>query len=215
VFEEFYQVRAALASRGSTHGMGLGLAIVRRLAALLGHEVELASQVDRGSRFTVLAPRVRNARRGATSDAIRPAAKTQLKASRRSLAGSTVVVIDDDPASLEAMRALFDTLGALAAGGESADAALAALGRLERYPDLIVADLWLDGGASGLDAIARLRDELGRSVPAIVVSGDTSVEAVRSVRLAGLSLLAKPVVPGALEAAAAALVASAPADSPW
>lgn len=214
VFEEFYQVRTVVASPDATRGMGLGLAIVRRLAFLLGHEIRLASRVGRGSRFTVLLPRAKDPRASATRDAVQAAAGTQPGVSRRSLAGSTVAVIEDDPASLEAMRALFDTWGALVACGESADAALASLGTLERYPDLIVADLWLEGGASGLDAIARLRDELGRSAPAIVVSGDTSAEAVHSVRLAGLSLLAKPVVPSALEAAAAALVSTTPA-TPW
>ena len=107
------------------------------------------------------------------------------------------------------MRALFSTWGAAVAGGGDAEDVLAELGRMERYPDLIVADLRLDRDRNGLDAVATLRDELGFRVPAIVVSGDTSVEATQAVRSAGFALLPKPVVPGALAAAAAALVASA------
>jgi CheY-like chemotaxis protein len=123
-------------------------------------------------------------------------------------------VIDDDPSAVDAMRALFSSWGADVAGGCDANDALAALGQLERYPDLIVADFRLDGDGSGLDAVALLRDELGVRVPAIVVSGDTSAAAGRAVRAAGLALLPKPVVPGALAAAAAALIASAaPAKS--
>ena len=56
IFEEFYQVREPRSS-GAPAGMGLGLAIVRRVAALLGHRIEVVSHVGRGSRFRVLAPR--------------------------------------------------------------------------------------------------------------------------------------------------------------
>jgi CheY-like chemotaxis protein len=85
---------------------------------------------------------------------------------------------------------------------------LEALGAVERYPDLIVADLRLGDGASGLAAIARLRDELGERVPALVISGDTGASAEREVRDAGFVLLRKPVVPASLEVAASALVAA-------
>ena len=110
-------------------------------------------------------------------------------------------MIDDDPAAVEGMRALFSTWGAEIAGGAHADAVLAALGEVERYPDLIVADLRLADGTSGLAAIARLRDELGEQVPALVVSGDLGAGAARDVREAGFVLLPKPVVPASLEAA--------------
>ena len=57
VFEEFYQVQAVGASSRVMRGMGLGLAIVRRFAALLGHDVVLTSEEGVGSRFRVLTPR--------------------------------------------------------------------------------------------------------------------------------------------------------------
>jgi CheY-like chemotaxis protein len=105
------------------------------------------------------------------------------------------------------MRTLFAAWGATVAGGRDADDALAELAHLERCPDLIVADLRLERDASGLDAVATLRHEMGTRVPALVVSGDTSLSAVQAVRNAGLALLPKPVVPDALAAAAAALIA--------
>jgi signal transduction histidine kinase/CheY-like chemotaxis protein len=208
VFEEFYQVPGSAAAGTGGHGMGLGLAIVRRLAVLLGHEVTLDSRPGRGSRFCVLAPRVTDVRPRAQG---LPAAMNPVRpgsaASSSALAGAVVLVVDDDLAAIEGMHALFATWDAVVAGGTDAAAALAALGRLERYPDLIVADLRLAEHGSGLDAIARIRDELGVAIPAIVVSGDTGADASGAVRGAGLSLLPKPVVPAALEAAAAALVA--------
>ena len=107
------------------------------------------------------------------------------------------------------MRALFAAQGADVAGGAHAGAVLDALGEVGRYPDLIVADLRLGGDASGLDAIARLRGEFGLPIPALVVSGDLRETSEREVRAAGLDLLAKPVVPSSLEAAATGLVAAA------
>jgi CheY-like chemotaxis protein len=106
------------------------------------------------------------------------------------------------------MRALFATLGADFAGAATAAGLLDELGRHGRYPDLVVADLRLDAMACGLDAIAHLRDELGLPVPALIVSGDTSVAAARLVRAAGLPLLYKPADPLELESAAARLIAA-------
>ena len=209
IFEEFFQVRPQTASTNASRGMGLGLAIVRRFCDLLGHQIALASRPGRGSRFTVIAPRVTDLRAPSRDHAPRPARLSD--GADSALAGTMVAVIDDDPAAVEAMRALFATWGADVAGGATASDALAELGKLERYPDLIVADLRLERDATGLDAVATIRDQLGLRVPALVVSGDTSVDATHAVRSAGLALLPKPVVPGALAAAASALVVSAQA----
>lgn len=208
IFEEFYQVRSSPLSSQGHRGMGLGLAIVRRFAALLGHPVQVDSRPGRGSRFTVRAPHVTDLRSWLPRE---PALSTPgPDRAAGPLSGTTVAVIDDDPAAVEGMRALFSTWGAAVAGGGTATEAIGELGRLGRYPDLIVADLRLDHQASGLDAVAAIRDELGFRVPALVVSGDTSLDASQAVRSAGLALLPKPVVPGALAAAASALLAGAP-----
>jgi CheY-like chemotaxis protein len=207
IFEEFFQVRAHGGTTNASRGMGLGLAIVRRFAGLLGHELRLDSRPGRGSRFTVVAPRVTDLRAPLPHESHAGEARSDPAAG--SLAGATVAVIDDDPAAIEGMRALLSTWGAEVAGGRDAGDALASLGRLERYPDLIVADFRLDGGASGIEAIGTLRDELGVRIPALVVSGDTSLAAAQAVRAAGIALLPKPVIPGALAAAASALIASA------
>jgi signal transduction histidine kinase/CheY-like chemotaxis protein len=201
IFEEFFQVRAAGTASPNGRGMGLGLAIVRRLARLLGHEVTVASCPGRGSRFGVVAPRVTGVR------VPLPRESAGVASAGGALSGATVAVVDDDASSVEAMRTLFAAWGATVAGGRDADDALAELAHLERCPDLIVADLRLERDASGLDAVATLRHEMGTRVPALVVSGDTSLSAVQAVRNAGLALLPKPVVPDALAAAAAALIA--------
>src|SRR4051812_37857198 len=163
VFDEFFQVRSEDGSTPAHRGMGLGLAIVRRFAALLGHEIRLDSRHGAGSRFRVLLPRV------TTGDArphrVRASAPHTAAVDIRAFAGKLVAVIDDDGATVDAMRTLFQTWGAIVVGGETPDALLAGVGELERYPDLIVADLRLANNRSGIDAVRRLRHEMGFAIP--------------------------------------------------
>ena len=201
VFEEFYQVADARTS-SARKGMGLGLAIVRRFADLLGHRIEVTSEPGRGSRFAVVLPRGAPRR-----TARRPTAPPPPTARFDRLADRLIAVLDDDPAAIDAMRALFATWRAEVAGAARVDELLDEIGRFARYPDLVVADLRLCGSATGIEAIARLRDEFGAAIPAMIVSGDTSLAAAALVRAAGLPLLAKPVDPAALQGAACDLIA--------
>ena len=204
IFEDFYQVRTA--STSAHGGMGLGLAIVRRLAVLLHHDVTLVSRVGRGSRFRVVAPAAAMAvvRRAHAADGfVRPPRSR----GESVLAGSVIAVIDDDAAALDAMRVLFETWGAQIVAASDVATLLALVGSRERYPDLIVADLRLAGGHDGVVAVQRLREALEVWIPGLLVSGDTGTEAEAMARAAGLTLLPKPVIPDMLQALATALIA--------
>ncbi len=202
IFDEFYQVRAA--GRSAHGGMGLGLAIVRRLAVLLQHEINVISRVGRGSRFRVIAPAAPVSRRAAIGDGCPRASRTP---GAFALADSVVAVIDDDAAALDAMRVLFETWGAKVVAASDLPSLLARVGARDRYPDLVVADLRLADGGSGVEAVHRLRDALEAWIPGLMISGDTTVEADALARAAGLTLLQKPVVPDLLHAHATALLA--------
>ena len=203
IFEEFYRVRDDAAASAAPRGMGLGLAIVRRFAALLGHEIVLDSQEGMGSRFRLLVPRVAapTRRLARTRDAA-----PSVPGEAGCCTGRVVAVLDDDTATLDAMETLFATWGATVVCGETMEALIRAIGELAQYPDLVVADLRLAEGRSGIDAVRRLRHELGAPIPAIIVSGDTGTRADREARAAGLMLLPKPVVAASLRAAAMALM---------
>ena len=207
--------------------MGLGLAIVRRFADLLGHEIALDSREGIGSRFRVVVPRVTRSRPIARP--MRTRSCDIMQNAAPSFADHVVAVVDDDAATLDAMQTLFETWGATVVVGDAIESLIAAIGELERYPDLVVADLRLADDCSGIDAVRQLRRELGMSVPAIIVSGDTgtgdeheardhprvgeellragrAAEAEHEARAAGLMLLPKPVVAGTLRATAIALM---------
>ena len=202
IFEEFYQVRNSVVTDKADGGMGLGLAIVRGLADVLRHDVTIVSRPGYGSRFAIVAPPAPTLRVPSPRPHLLDA-----RSARRALAGALIAVIDDDAASVDAMRVLFGTWGAAVVGGADVESLLASCGDAVRYPDLIVADLRLEGGASGVDAVLRLRNEFGAAIPALVISGDTGSAAECRVREAGLALLPKPVVAATLKSAALALVA--------
>jgi DNA-binding NtrC family response regulator len=122
-------------------------------------------------------------------------------------AGRLVAVIDDDRVVVDAMCTLFASWGCRVAGGDDALALLATIGK--ESPNLIVADLRLANGRSGIAAIADLRRAFAHAIPALIVSGDTTDAAREETRAAGITMLAKPVVAGALRAAAEAIVAAA------
>jgi signal transduction histidine kinase/CheY-like chemotaxis protein len=198
IFEEFYQVGNS--ARHSRKGMGLGLAIVRRLAMLLDHPVRIDTQPGRGSRFSVEVP--------CAVAVARPAAPLEWVQRGTTLAGARIVVVDDEAIVVEGMQALFAAWESTVVGAESGEAMLAALGESGEYPDLVIADYRLAADELGTDVVARLRHELGWAVPALLISGDSSTATLDVLRASGLEFLLKPVLPEELKAVSSRLVAA-------
>jgi signal transduction histidine kinase len=196
IFEEFYQVPGHAAPEAHQRkGLGLGLAIVQRLAGLMGAPVRLRSQPGRGSVFTLevpvgLPPRAAGTRPGLPSMA------------GASLAGRRLAVVEDDPAVRGALDVLLRGWGAEVEGFATAEAALAALERtpaLQR-PDLLIADYRLEGVRNGLEVVDAWRARFGSGLPVIVVTGSTMSELESVAQARDFHLLVKPVVPQRLRA---------------
>ena len=183
IFDEFYQAD----ERDRRKGLGLGLAIVRRVASLLSIRIELESAVGRGSVFRFRLPRC------ALPAAGKPIAVETPVAAVGPLREAIVLVIDDDAPVLEAMREALRSWGVTAVTARSLPCALARLPECGRYPDAIVSDFRLGQGASGIDAIKRIQHELGVAIPAMIITGDTAPKSLRVIQASGYRFLPKPV----------------------
>jgi len=184
VFEEFHRDKAT--PNGPNEGIGLGLSIVQRLAALMGGSVELRSRPGKGSVFTLW---LREA-----AQAPRPV-RRRVDAPEGSLAGRRILILDDDALSAAAMKQEFADYGALAAAAVSIPAARAAIDA--NKPEALIVDYDLNDSATGLQFVETLR-ERGVAPPVVMISGSTDPAAVAALRGSGLPWLTKPVDPRAL-----------------
>jgi signal transduction histidine kinase/CheY-like chemotaxis protein len=200
VFEEFQQINNP--QRDRSLGLGLGLAIVRRLCTLLGLPLELRSRVGRGTVVSVRLPR-------GTSLA---AASTPTSAGRPAwdMNGRIVLIIDDERAVLQATGTLLEKWGCEAITAESGADACELLSGSGVVPDVILSDLRLRGEETGIDAIHRVRAALDHPIPAIVVTGDTSPDRIKLAHESGYWLLHKPLQPARLRAAMHRAIAGLP-----
>ena len=187
IFEEFYQLENP--ARDRSKGLGLGLAIVDRLARLLGHSIEVRSEPDLGSMFSVVLPV--EVDDGIVVDRRDPLPLIELD-------GKRILVLDDDEDVVEATMTLLSRWGAEVMGAHTADDAVRLATAVERTPDLVVVDYLLSGSETGIDVIRRLDEALELCVPRIVISGDVSTRIISEVRSAGSVLLHKPVNPAKL-----------------
>ncbi|WP_454738245.1 ATP-binding response regulator [Cupriavidus necator] len=197
IFREFHQLGNP--ERDQRKGLGLGLAIVDGLARTMRTRVTLRSRPGHGSVFRFNMPQAW----GTPEEAPRPLAP-------RGLDGLRVLVIDDDVAIRTAMSELLATWQCQCRTAETEEDALRALGTFT--PGLILADFRLRGHRTGQEALDAIRQRLGRHVPAIIITGDTAADRLRTAHAAGTALLHKPVVPQELQQAIDALLRAAPAQ---
>jgi PAS domain S-box-containing protein len=185
IFDDFYQ--AARPAQGVREGAGLGLAIAHRMAQLLGCSLQVRSTVGEGSCFSLTVPRSNAHARNDTGAGPKTETCGQLE-------GTSVLIIDDDPAVAHATALLLSSLRADSVVASGAEAALKSLREGAEPPAILICDFHLGPSETGADAIRAIRRALGVQVPAIVVSGDTSRRV--SDELLGLKcchLLSKPV----------------------
>ncbi len=199
IFREFRQLpqRATVSEKG----LGLGLAIVERICGLLDLPVTVKSVVGRGSMFGVTVPRAP----AATGQARVAARRHAEGAATGLLKGRKVAIIENDPTVLSAMATLLETWGVDAIGERSATRLLIRLRRRGTTPDAVISDYHLDG-ETGEQALARIEDFFGRSLPALIVTGAASEELAARLQTQGRRILTKPINPARLRAVLQRLV---------
>ncbi len=189
IFEEFYQIRSS--DRDTGQGLGLGLAIVQRMAHLLDCTVDVESVVAQGSTFRVSIP---SAPRPPQADTIR---RQRPEFESPDLSGLKVLVVDDEEAIVTAMKALLESWGCEVRGATSVASATAVLEAMGERPDLMIVDFRLRNGETGIDIAQQASARHGR-IPAILLTGDTAPDRLREAVESGLRLVHKPVTGDAL-----------------
>lgn len=189
IFQEFVQLDNP--ERARDKGLGLGLAIVRRLTDLLGHRLSLRSAPGKGSVFSLELP-------AAEPDQARPGAAAER--SPGDLGGWRIALLEDDPLARAGMQGLLTTWGCEVQAAATLDELLAAYEDDALPPELLISDFRLHGPADGIEILACLRARWGAELPAVLISGDTGAETLKRAQAAALPLLHKPVRPARLRA---------------
>lgn len=187
VFDEFFQIEKTAKIQG--RGLGLGLAIVRRIASLLDIALSLRSQEGKGSMFAVDLDMVKMDIEPAyqlPGNVVHP---LDLKLIR----GKTIAIIEDESSILDSMRILLENWGAHVLATHSCAHFLERIDQVRNRPDLLICDFHLGEGMNGLESIHFLREEFNRLIPAIIITGSVAEPALSDAGASHISVLHKPL----------------------
>lgn len=186
IFQEFHQLHDNV-----TEGLGLGLAITRRIADLLNHQVGVRSSLGKGSLFYVTVPVV-----GADSDEDDRDIPDLLGSPF--LQGVSVLCIDDEPAILEATRAILERWGAQ----------VTTIKRVKEYEelcrigasfDVFIADYQLRDEKMGLELLRHFKDSFNPEVLGVLMTAERDPGIEDQALMEGFEFIEKPVEPGRLK----------------
>ncbi|WLH10404.1 hybrid sensor histidine kinase/response regulator [Pseudomonas hefeiensis] len=189
IFLEFNQLDVGRAA--DRKGVGLGLAIVERIAHILDYRVQVRSRPGRGSVFSIEVP--------LSAERLLPMSQGPIQmVAGNPLPGRRLLVIDNELSILQSMAALLGQWGCDVLTATDEAGAFAVL--QGRAPELILADFHLDHGVVGCEVVKHLREHFQQTIPAVIITADRSDQCRRALRKLNAPLLNKPLKPGKLRA---------------
>ncbi|MHA6345100.1 hybrid sensor histidine kinase/response regulator [Roseivivax sp. CAU 1761] len=188
IFEEFKRLDS---TASSNDGLGLGLAIVERACARLGHPLGLVSEPGRGSCFMVSVPMA-----GRAADRPRPAVPAP-HADGLAGTGLIVLLVENDAELRRALTLLMESWGVNVIEAGDAEAAEALLEDLDLVPDALLLDQQLGNGVTGTELYRIIRARHGPR-PAAIITADRGEATLAECRALGLDRLLKPLDRAAL-----------------
>lgn len=201
IFEEYVQL--VNPERDRVRGLGLGLAICRRLAKLLAVRIGVRSRPGRGSVFWIelpLAPAL-------VHDGEEPAGIAPIEpADDPAQISGTVLVVDGDRLVRNGMERAIAGWGGRVMLAASREEALQRCRELDHPPDLLICNIHLPDHGNGIALAQELQHEF-RRMAVLLITADGSEEAETAARKGGFALLKQPVSPGRLRAALRHLLA--------
>lgn len=188
IFEEYHQLHNA--ARERSHGLGLGLSIVKRLGDLLGHRVRVRSHLGKGSVFAV---EVVLQEGGRTIDAVQHTPSDNDVRVRAKSRTGTILVVEDDSEIRDLLQLLLAGEGHRVETASNGIMALELMKDRVTGPDLILADYNLPQGMDGIRVAAKIRERFGLKIPVLMLTGDISSDALRHIARQDCLRLNKPV----------------------
>jgi len=197
IFKEYVQIESSI--RPPCRGLGLGLAIVRRQAALLNHPLHVRSTPGQGSVFSIEVPLAETAAAQVVAPPMVPLNAPILQ--------RKILVVEGDDTVSGTLKSLFLAEGAAVVTTTDESKLTAIIEQMSGAPDLLVTDYALTDGLTGLDVVARVRAASSSDLPAIVLTGDIPTETAREIAaVPGCLHLPKPVTFSELMRSAAILL---------
>jgi signal transduction histidine kinase/CheY-like chemotaxis protein len=182
IFHKYYKS----ANAGDRGGLGWGLAIVRRLGEILGHEVDVQSTPGKGAAFSIYVPKGTLPPRSVRSRQPRP------KYSERKPLPDCVLLVEDDNSVRVALVKILNASGIQVLTAATSEKALELVHQSELRPAVIVCDYNLRGSANGIQTIKSIRKTMDEPIPAIVITGETRSNYMHEIASLGASILVKP-----------------------
>ena len=192
IFIEFKRLESG--PHAQKNGIGLGLAIAQRTAGALSHPLQVVSNYEQGSMFSIQVPLGDSALTQVQELA------TESPTNHYQLDGFKVLVIDNEVSIQQGMQSMLGLWGCDVHCVASVDQGLEILANMSpaTWPQLILADYHLDQGLLGTDAIIKIRQAMGQDTPAIVITADRSSEMKHLIKESGFGLIHKPLKPAVL-----------------
>ncbi|WP_405631006.1 PAS-domain containing protein [Pseudoalteromonas sp. Ld20] len=185
IFNDFYRIES-----GDNKGVGLGLGVVKRMVDLLSLRLEVDSNVNKGSRFSIEVPY-------GDSQFVQQKNITNSLFENRS--AMNIIAVDDDPENLTAMASLLQKWQANYQLFEQVETVLE-YAKQHSAPDVILMDYQLGHDCDGITLIKTLREIWQSPVPAILITAVRDDELKQATKAANIHYLSKPIKPGKLKA---------------
>jgi len=187
IFNEFYQVENP--ERDRRNGLGLGLAIVNRLVAILSGEINITSTMGQGSCFQVYLPNL---------ESVAQAPVTQEKESTNwpILRGLSVLIIDDETDVRESMAFLLESWGCLTICAASEQDAISKLKKATKgQVSAMIVDYRLRENKTGLECATNIMKHLQLEIPTLLITGDTEGSVMKKLQQSTIPYMHKPINP--------------------
>ena len=188
IFQDFVQIQRDKVESGLQHqfghSFGLGLGIARRLANRMNSDIVCRSWIGKGSVFSLSLP-------------LADYAPSSLSASQpiviqAQMNNALIVVIDDEAQIVESTSSLLELHGFTVITASGSADAIKKLQHTDKRPDLLLCDFRLLN-ETGVEAISLIQEEFNFDIPAIIVTGETTPDAIQAITHLGYKTLFKPL----------------------